>query len=65
MSNFKKGDVVHFLPEYKDGEEEFDYILIEDPDGGRVKVMPINSGLEFPPIQVVNTEWLVLKNGLL
>ena len=34
-------------------------ILIEDPDGGRVKVMPYNSGMEIPPVQVVKTEWLI------
>lgn len=61
IGRFNKNDIVRFIPEYEDGENEFDYILIEDPEGGRVKVMPINSGLEFPPIQVVNTEWLVLK----
>jgi len=61
--NFKKNDIVRFIPEYEDGEHEFDYVLIEDPDGGRVKVMPINSGLEFPPCQVVKTEWLLLKNS--
>ena len=58
MSSFKKNDMVRFLPEYADGENEFDYILIENPDGDRVKVMPLNSGLEFPPIQVVKTAWL-------
>lgn len=54
----KKNDIVRFLPEFEDGESEFDYILIEDPDGDRVKVMPVNTGLEFPPIQVVNISWL-------
>jgi hypothetical protein len=34
---------------------------MEDPDGRRVKVMPIGSVLEFPPIQVVKVEWLVKK----
>jgi len=63
ISSFRKNDIVRFIPEYEDGEQEFDYVLIEDPDEGRVKVMPINSGLEFPPSQVVNTEWLVLKTG--
>ena len=62
MGNFKKDDIVRFIPEYEDGAHEFDYILIEDPDSGRVKVKPINSGLEFPPVQVVNTDWLVLKD---
>ena len=41
MESFKKGDLVQFLPEYKDGEKEFNYFLLEDPDGGRVKVMPV------------------------
>lgn len=65
IGKLKKNDIVRFIPEYEDGEQEFDYVLIEDPDGGRVKVMPINSGLEFPPSQVVKTEWLVLKASLL
>ena len=54
----QKGDLVSFLPEYKDDEHEFDYVLIENPDGGRVKVMPVNSGLQYSPIQVVKTDWL-------
>jgi hypothetical protein len=54
----KKGNIVRFLPEFEDGKEEFNYVLLEDPDGGRVKVMPVNSGLEFPPVQVVKTDWL-------
>ena len=58
MIELKIGDIVRFLPEYEDGKKEFDYVLLEDPDGGRVKVMPVNSGLEFPPVQVVKTEWL-------
>ena len=58
MIELKKGDIVRFLPEYEDAKEEFKYVLLEDPDGERVKVMPVNSGLEFPPVQVVKTEWL-------
>lgn len=61
MHVLKKGDVVQFIPEYSDGEFEFDYMLLEAPDGGRVKVIPIGSGLEIPPIQVVKTEWLIKK----
>lgn len=59
MTDLKKNDVVRFLPEYEDGENEFNYILIEDPDRGRVKVSPINSGLQFPPVQVVRIDWIV------
>lgn len=60
--DLKKGDIVRFIPEYEDGENEFDYTLIEDPDGERVKVIPMNSELEMPPIQVVRTEWLIRIN---
>jgi len=59
METFKKGDIVRFVPEYQDKEDDFDYILVEDPDGGRVKVIAINTGIQFPPIQVVKTDWLI------
>ena len=55
---FKKDDRVRFIPEFEDGVKDFDYILIEDPDGDRVKVMPINSNMEFPPVQVVRLDWI-------
>jgi hypothetical protein len=63
MDQLKKSDIVRFLPEYEDGPNEFDYILIEEPDGGRVKVMPINSGLEIPPVYIVEIKWLKLKSS--
>jgi hypothetical protein len=59
MNKFLKNEKVKFLPECEDGESEFIYILIENPDGGRVKVMPFNSVMEIPPVQVVKTEWLI------
>ncbi len=59
MVSLKEGDLVKFIPEYEDGDDEFVYVLVEDPDGGRVKVMPLNSGLNIPPIQVVKTKWLI------
>ena len=62
MKPLKKGDFISLLPDFKDVEKEFVYILIEDPNGGRVKVMPYNSGMEIPPVQVVKTEWLVKLN---
>jgi hypothetical protein len=61
MESLKKGDIVQSLQEYKDGDVESDYILLEDPDGGRVKVMPFSSGLEIPPIQVIKVDWVVKK----
>jgi hypothetical protein len=59
MNDFRKGDLVRFLPDYEDSNYEYVYFLIEDPDGGRVKVIPYDSGLEIPPMQVVKTEWLI------
>lgn len=55
---FKKDDIVKFIPEFEDEVKEFEYVLIEDPDGNRGKVMPINSKMGFPPIQVVKLDWL-------
>ena len=60
--SFKRGDIVRFMPELQDAENEYDFILIEDMGGGRVKVMPLNTGLEFPPVQVVKTEWIYKVN---
>ena len=54
----RKDDIVRFIPEFEDGVHEFDYILIEDPDGDRVKVTPVNSKMEIPPIQVVKLDWV-------
>lgn len=59
--NFKKGDIVRFLPDYSDSKHDFDYVLIENPDRGRVKVMPINSGMEIPPVQVIELTWIKEK----
>lgn len=56
---FEKGDIVIFKPEHREENDDLNYVLIEEPDGGRVKVKPIGTGLEFPPIQVVKTDWLV------
>ena len=28
---FKKKDIARFIPEFADGDQEFNYILIEDP----------------------------------
>ncbi len=58
MNEFHKGDLVMFLPDYEDSGKEYVYLLIEEPDGGRVKVVPYNIQLTIPPIQVVKTEWL-------
>jgi len=59
----KKGDVVKYKPEFAFGDAEFDFELIEDPDGGRVKIKLINHplSLSLPPTFLVLLEWIELK----
>ena len=40
---FKKDDIVRFIPEFEDGVKEFNYILIEEPDGDSVSFTIIRS----------------------
>ena len=55
----KKGDTVRIRPEWQDpGDDAFMWVALEDEDGGRVRIAPINTGLEFPPNQVVEVQML-------
>lgn len=55
----KKGDEVRIKPEWQDaGDEALFWVAIEDEDGGRVRIAPINTSLKFPPNQVVETSML-------
>ncbi len=58
---YKKGDIVRMKPEFSDSEDDGDFELIENPDGGRVKVRAVDSGLSIPPVEVVKLEWLEPK----
>lgn len=54
-----KGQTVQIKPEWQDpGDSEFVWIALEDEDGGRVSIQPLNTGLTFPPISRVNTSML-------
>lgn len=56
----KAKDIIKIKPEYQDaGDSQLVWMAIEDEDGGRVRIAPINSGMTFPPNQVVTTEMLV------
>lgn len=55
----KKGDQVKIKPEWQDkGDDLLCWLALEDEDGGRVRIAPIGTGLEFPPNQVVQTSML-------
>lgn len=52
----KKGDTVKIKPEWQDeGDENFTWIALEDEDGGRVRIAPLDTGLQLQPNQIVNT----------
>jgi hypothetical protein len=54
-----KGETVHIKPEWQDkGDDKFQWIALEDEDGGRIRIMPLGTGLAFPPNYVVQIEWL-------
>jgi len=56
----KAKEVVQIKPEFQDkGDSDLVWIALEDEDGGRVRIAPVNTGLAFPPNQVVTTEMLV------
>ena len=54
-----KGDTVRILPQWCDpGDDELTWIAIEDEDGGRVRIAPLDSGLTIAPNYVVLTTML-------
>ncbi len=55
----KQGDVVKLKPAYQDpGDDKYTWQAIEDEDGGRVRIMPKDINLRFPPNYVVEVSWL-------
>ncbi len=60
----KKGDIVKIKPEWQDlGDEKFTWVAVEDEDGGRVRITPIDIELPIPPNQVVTTNMLVKEKA--
>jgi hypothetical protein len=62
-ATIRKGDTIRIKPEWQDpGDEKFVWVALEDEDGGRVRIAPINTGLAIPPNQVVNTNMVELAS---
>lgn len=60
----KANDQIKIRPEYQDdGDESIIWIALEDEDGGRVRIAPVNTGLSLLPCQIVTTAMIekVLK----
>jgi len=57
----KAKDIIKIKPEFQDaGDQHLVWIAIEDEDGGRVRISPINTGMKLPPNQIVTVEMLDL-----
>jgi len=57
---FKQKDVIKIRPEYQDeGDEELIWIALEDEDGGRIRIAPLNTGLTLPPNQIVTVDMII------
>lgn len=55
----RKGDTVTIKPEWQDpGDSEFRWIAVDDEEGGRVSIMPVDTGLAIPPVQTVTVDML-------
>jgi hypothetical protein len=62
-TTIRKGDTIRIRPEWQDpGDEKFVWVALEDEDGGRVCIAPINTGLAFPPNQIVNSNMVELAS---
>jgi hypothetical protein len=57
MKTIRKGTMLRIKPEWQDeGDDTFQWIAIEDEDGGRVRISPLGTGLAITPNQVVTTD---------
>lgn len=59
MKTIQRGDAIRILPQWQDhGDDKLTWIAIEDEDGGRVRILPIDSGMTIPPNYVVRIDML-------
>jgi hypothetical protein len=59
----RKGDPVKIRPEWQDeGDEEFEWVAVDDEEKGRVTISPVNIGMKILPRQTVNVEMLMRGN---
>ena len=58
---FQKGDLIEILPAYQDaGDDEYQWVAVDDEEKGRVFISTINSGMRIRPIHVVQSAWIRL-----
>lgn len=63
MKKILKGTTVKIKPEWQDkGDDKFKWVAIEDEDGGRVRISPVDIGLRIIPNTVVTTDMLEIAD---
>lgn len=61
---FQKGDLVEILPAYQDaGDDEYQWVAVDDEEKGRVFISTINSGMRIRPVHVVQSDWIRLRQS--
>ena len=59
----RQGDTIRIKPEWQDpGDDKFVWVALEDEDGGRERIAPTNTGLVFPPNQIVDAAMVELAS---
>ena len=59
MQTIRQGDTVRLLPQWQDhGDDNLTWIALENEDGSRVLIAPIDTGMTIPPNYVVRTDML-------
>lgn len=58
----KIGDAVELLPEYQDpGDGDFEWVVVEAQDRGRLVISPLGTGMKVVPRYPVERAWVRLK----
>ena len=61
-----KGQIVKIKPECQDpGDAGFVWMAVEDEDGGRVRISPVNIDMEIKPTMVVKVADLIPQKQVL
>lgn len=59
---FKKNDLVEILPGFQDpGDNDFQWVVLEDEDGGRVEISPVDIPMNVRPRYIVLTNQIQHK----
>ena len=59
LAPLQVGDSVELLPQYQDpGDAEFEWVVVEAEDRGRLVISPLGTGLKLVPKYPVERSWV-------